>query len=419
MRPANWLMIGQVNKMPATVICMASAKGGSGKTVLTATFSAFLVALGKRVLMIDTDAATNGLSLMFLKETLVQADTALSMGRTAFGIYEGDPAKHGEIVKTPIGADLLPATYQFKNTELMSIESFEDSLSKAVARFTAEYDFIFLDAQAGSDPFAHLAMSPRYSKQVVIVSEYDPLSAAGVERLKGLFREELTYPRTWILLNKMLPDFVQSFSDFMEVARYASPIPWDADVVRAYARRRLALDLEKGNDFTLAVVQTLRSIIGEQIGTELDAWLDSRAASLREPVETQYRDTERELESLVRDSAHTRERRSRQMFKVQMISVGGFMVFLSVVFLTFKEVFFSYYSKESIWSIFFAILGAGAIIPLIFRFVERIKGESVEREVELDRIQRQRQVLQDRLTRLEGLRSADLSTLVKAKQRSS
>src|SRR5207244_1355802 len=133
--------------------------------------------------------------------------------------------------------------------------------------------YIFLDAQAGADPFAHVAMSKGVSHEVIIVSEYDPLSAAGVERLKGLFREDLTYDRTWVLLNKMLPDFVQSFSDFMEVAKYASPMPWDADVVRAYARRRLALDAEKGNDFTLAVMQTLKSILGPDIETDLDIWL--------------------------------------------------------------------------------------------------------------------------------------------------
>ena len=87
--------------MGAKVICMASAKGGSGKTVLTATFSAFLVALGKRVAMIDTDAATNGLTLMFLKETKTQSEVALSQGRTAKGIYEGAPDDLREVVKTP------------------------------------------------------------------------------------------------------------------------------------------------------------------------------------------------------------------------------------------------------------------------------------------------------------------------------
>ncbi len=88
------------------------------------------------------------------------------------------------------------------------------------------------------------------SDEVIIVSEYDPVSAAGVERLKGLLREDLTIDRTWILLNKLLPDFVQSFTDFLEVVKYPNPIPWDAEVVKAYARRKLALDLNYGNNHT-------------------------------------------------------------------------------------------------------------------------------------------------------------------------
>ena len=54
--------------MSARVICFASAKGGSGKTVITATIGSFLAALGKRVLLIDTDAATNGLTLLISRK---------------------------------------------------------------------------------------------------------------------------------------------------------------------------------------------------------------------------------------------------------------------------------------------------------------------------------------------------------------
>src|SRR6185503_9629757 len=111
--------------MSAKVICMASAKGGSGKTVLTATFGAFLVALGKRVLVIDADAATNGLSLMFLKEAMLQAEIAVSEGRIPRGIFEGiSQGIPPEVVKTSLGVDLIPATYSFKNTELTALEQF-------------------------------------------------------------------------------------------------------------------------------------------------------------------------------------------------------------------------------------------------------------------------------------------------------
>jgi cellulose biosynthesis protein BcsQ len=400
--------------MPAMVICMASAKGGSGKTVLTATFSAFLAALGKRVLMIDTDAATNGLSLMFLKEVMMQSDVALSQRRRARGIYdESSKTDQPEIVKTPIGAHLIPATYRFINTEGVPVSQFEASLQEILLLLTTDYDFIFLDAQAGADPIAHISMSQKYSDQVVIVSEYDPLSAAGVERLKGLFREDLTYVRTWILLNKMLPDFVQSFSDFMEVAKYASPIPWDADVVRAYARRRLALDLERGNEFTLALVQTLRSILGDEVGADLDKWLSSRIAALRAPVETQYADAEHELEALISERAfsqYQRNRRRRELFLSVLVAATSFSP------LTYIAMKYWKYPPFDIWIVLPVLLGIlGAAAALLFELRSK-RQETVSNDVEEARFQRQRDVIQERLKKLEALRSADASTLLKARR---
>jgi MinD-like ATPase involved in chromosome partitioning or flagellar assembly len=412
--------------MAATVICMASAKGGSGKTVLTATFSAFLVALGKRVLMIDTDAATNGLTLMFLKETMVQGEVALSEHRAAFGIYDGPLVRDQlELVKLASGVHLLPAAYQFKNTELVGVEEFEGSLKKALEFCREDYDFIFLDAQAGSDSIAHVAMSPKHSTQVVIVSEYDPLSAAGVERLKGLFREDLTYGRTWILLNKMLPDFVQSFSDFMEVAKYASPIPWDADVVRAYARRKLALDLERGNEFTLAVVQTLRSILGDEIGEDLDGWLSSRTAVLREPIQTQYQDAERELESLIREQAKIKLREDKSRLLRRNIAasaafLGGGVVlyFLRNVLSTFPDVTDPILSmlRKSLPLQWVAVGSFVAVAYFyLLRLVPGAKSSTEDMEVENERFNRQREALKERLKKLEALKSADAAVLFRTR----
>src|SRR5438270_1352581 len=150
-----------------TVICMASAKGGSGKTVLTATFGAFLAAIGKRVLAIDTDASTNGLTLMFLKETLKRAEVAISNGHGPEGIYEGtkDFGFEPVVVPTNIGMDLLPATYAFGNTELVPIPLFEQNLRNVLRYARTRYDFIFLDAQAGADSIAHVAMNRANSDQ--------------------------------------------------------------------------------------------------------------------------------------------------------------------------------------------------------------------------------------------------------------
>ena len=284
--------------MAAKIITLASAKGGSGKTLITASFSAFLSNLGKKVLMIDTDASTNGLTLMYLKEVSIEKELLISRSKLPMGVFDNfsleldrkklEMSFKFDTLKLSNGVFLLPATYNFHNENNHFPEFYLENMRHILSFFREEYDFIFIDSQAGSDEYAEISVRKDISDEVVIVSEYDPLSAAGVERLKGIFRDDLTYNRTWYLLNKMIPEFIQSFSDFLEIAKYLNPIPWDADVVRAYARRRLPLDLENGNEFTLAIIQTLQTLLGEDMSSEIEKWKKTKEDYFKKPLDEQH-----------------------------------------------------------------------------------------------------------------------------------
>ena len=157
--------------MSAKIICMASAKGGTGKTVLTATFGTFLASLGKKVLLIDTDAATNGLTLLHLKEVAMQNEYAIAANRKPSGIYELGKSKDSpEIITLKTGVHLIPATYSFINTENIKLDIYKSSLHTTLLSMKDSYDYIFLDAQAGSDLFAQVSMSKDVSDEVIIVS---------------------------------------------------------------------------------------------------------------------------------------------------------------------------------------------------------------------------------------------------------
>lgn len=84
----------------------------------------------------------------------------------------------------------------------MAPPDFEESLRNALKQCREDFDYIFLDAQAGADSFAKVSMTRGISDEVVIVSEFDRVSAADVERLKGLLPKVLYFDRTWVLLNK-------------------------------------------------------------------------------------------------------------------------------------------------------------------------------------------------------------------------
>lgn len=402
--------------MTAKVFCMASAKGGSGKTVLTATFGTFLAALGKKVLLIDTDAATNGLSLLYFKEVMMRGEFALSEGRKPRGIYELSTGEDTpEIVQLDSKMHLIPATYGFINTETKSPLAYEELLKRVLPNLRESYDYIFLDAQAGSDVYAEVAMKRGISDVVVIVSEYDPMSAAGVERLKGFFREDLTYVRTWVLLNKMLPDFVKSFSDFMEVAKYLSPIPWDAEVVRAYARRRLALNLDEGNEYTLAVMQTIKSLLGDEITKDLTEWSKQKADLIRRPILDQFEKVEHQIEALSEERRRTRSRRLvRLLMPVSLLlslAVFGWGSFSASSIL--KDWLAKTVNNNLAASILIAALPFISIFAFIALFGENIVSKFFRSNNEDAQLRRQLSYLESKYRKLRMLAESDLETLLK------
>jgi cellulose biosynthesis protein BcsQ len=325
----------------AKIVSFASPKGGSGKTVVSASLARLLSGLGKKVLMIDADRATNGLTLLYLDELVKNKDRSdenrTDIPRGLFDYEASTPDRKRSVVThfTVDGVDVVPATYSMKPTSDTPIDVFESTLSAVLRISRVEYDYIFIDSQAGTDEFARIAM--RQADETIIVSEFDPISTEGVDRLRRLFPEELSYVHTWILFNKILPEFASSIGDLLRVARYLDPIPWDADVVRAFSHRKLAIDMEKGNAFTFAIMRTLESLLGDEITQELTNWRKDKQEAIREPARMQLASLEMEIKdtekALVDASFRTRYARRRirvfQEFIVTAVVVAV-ILFLSL-----------------------------------------------------------------------------------------
>lgn len=402
--------------MAAKVFCVISPKGGSGKTTITASFGAVLSSLGKKVLLIDTDSGTNGLTLFYLQE--MQAEKMKEVdGRKIIpkGIFEScNDISDINFFPLPNGVDLLPSSYSFFNTENVELGVFKKALENVIQVLSPSYHYIFIDAQSGSELITEVSIKREISDQVIIVSEYDPMSAAGVERLKSLFSKDLTFERTWYLLNKMLPEFVKSFSEFLSIARYLTPLIWDAEVVRAYAKRKLALDLVNGNEFTLAFLQTIKSLLGDEIEEEIKAWSKDRAEVFRKPIEEQYDEIEKELLALENKQHYIKEKEKRKNKRIK-----GFLslLFICVFFSFFLILNFS--QPRSIGSVtsyelilvFFLLLFVGICLLFYFLPFNILSFNSIEESKD----RRQREILEEKIKSLEMLKFADTETFIRNK----
>jgi cellulose biosynthesis protein BcsQ len=302
--------------MKGNSVCFISAKGGSGKTVICSSLGTFLAELGFRVLLVDTDAATNGMTLLYLDQLLGSRRERFSAGTGGAGLFDANENKKISIVKINENLHFVPATFKMAETEKTDLTYFEISL-KNLLNGAQEYDFVLMDAQAGTDSFAYIAAE--IAEQCVIVSEYDPVSSQGVERLKVQFGKVLDPTATWTLFNKVLPEFVTAIGEGLSVARYLPPIPWDADVVRAFARRDLAIDMKAPNLFTLAMAQVALNILPDETGEAIEKWNALFVKETTEPVEERLREVRHVIKVL--EEKRLWRRKSMAAFSIFAVSV--------------------------------------------------------------------------------------------------
>jgi MinD-like ATPase involved in chromosome partitioning or flagellar assembly len=388
--------------MPARTICIASAKGGSGKTGLTATCGAFLSELGQKVLLVDGDFATCGLTLLYLKEVGAKANVVHSMSRSPVGLCEAiaEPLACDE-VQLREGLSLIPASYRLPSVGVPSREITRQRLSSLLHDLRHRFDFILIDAQTGAAEMAQIAMSRKVADEVVIVSESDRISAAAVERLRAQLREDLTSDRAWILLNKVPPELAKSPVDFLEDARYLGPIPWETEAARTHARRRLALDTETGNDYALSILRTLKGLCGESIQRQFETWIQSYTAVVRQPLEEQHVDAEKEMALLLSYKSRTKRRAHVSRWVGLLIAMTGMIASAWVL----------YNAEQTGLSVEeFAPFLAGTSVVAIFGFLRLFGREGAKAQLDAARVDRRLGLLTERLKRLELLRALDPPT---------
>lgn len=127
--------------MIARVIAFCNQKGGVGKSTSAQNTSAFLAALGKRVLLVDLDPQANTTSGIGVNPRELKRDIYHPL------IGDVDPK---EVLRNTriLSLDLLPATAALAGAavELVDIPNREYKLKEALLPFRTKYDFIIIDS---------------------------------------------------------------------------------------------------------------------------------------------------------------------------------------------------------------------------------------------------------------------------------
>jgi septum site-determining protein MinD len=167
---------GQVRARPR-YISIASGKGGTGKTTLTANLGVALASLGKRVTILDAD--------------LTMANLALVMGISQMRASLLDVVKGrsnlSDALRESYGVRLLPAGFRFEDASEALSGVDRKRVRAVVHELISTSDFLLIDAPAGIQETTMLSMAAAREMLLVcnptytsIVDGYKILRFAGL-----------------------------------------------------------------------------------------------------------------------------------------------------------------------------------------------------------------------------------------------
>lgn len=160
----------------ARVITICNAKGGVGKTTTSVNLSAYLVAMGKYVLLVDMDSqanATGGLGVSVKSEEL-----------NVYHALVNDQNPEIIIKKTSMfGFDILPAASSLAGAtvELVSMDERESSLKKVINGVRTNYDYIIIDCPPSLSLLTVNALTA--SERVIIPVQCEYYALEGLSQL--------------------------------------------------------------------------------------------------------------------------------------------------------------------------------------------------------------------------------------------
>jgi len=184
------------------VVVVTSGKGGVGKTTTTANIGTGLAALGKKVVLVDTDIGLRNLDVVMGLENRIVYDLV--------DVTKGNCRLRQALIKDKRfdGLFLLPAAQTKDKTAVNASE-----MQNLCESLQEEFDFVIIDCPAGIEQGFKNAIAGAHKALVVTTPEVSAVRDA--DRIIGLLEaNNLRDPK--LIINRIRPDMVKR-GDMMNI----------------------------------------------------------------------------------------------------------------------------------------------------------------------------------------------------------
>lgn len=212
------------------VISLANQKGGVGKTTTSVNLGADLATMGKKVLLIDSDAQGNATSGVGIQKSDIQKD-----------IYDilvnEEPISEAIIPSKHEGLDIVPATIQLSGAdiELTPQMARETRLLNALKSVSDQYDYVLVDCPPSLGLITVNAFTASDSILIPVQTEYYALEGLSqllntVQLVKKHFNPDLDVEGVLLTMYDSRTKLGQQVND--EVRKYFGDKVYDTIITR-------------------------------------------------------------------------------------------------------------------------------------------------------------------------------------------